>query len=229
MSKGDYNMVNLNDLQKSRTIIEQREFYNREYIKISNNEELVKKARLKIKQTNYKEFFEEFYYLMIYVELKYKKVNDNIKYKWCGRNQQNNGINYDGEIFRDKELIEKVEITNPFNSHEKHKDAELLNTRGYTECETGNILIALQGAKNQMVEILNQKSANQHYDNSITLVIVFDEFKIMFPNCDFWHDFLEETIKELKTNDTIFKEIYLLVQGYETSSENYEAQIYKIK
>ena len=93
------------ELSRKRSIANQEKFYIKMQQEIERSGRRVKNARLR--RGLYKQFYEEFKVLLDYAELKFKN-NASISFKWVGEEQQGKKINYDGEIYCNNALIEKV-------------------------------------------------------------------------------------------------------------------------
>lgn len=214
----------IQDISKKRNIKDNRKIYDEYYKMIKSDEKEIKSARLK--KNGMKQLFEEFYSLMIYVETKYKG-KDNIYYKWCGEYQQGKKINYDGIIYDKDNIIEKVEITAPLNSEEKFIEMKELNEKGATTPIVRDLFKQFENVINRIDDITKKKASNSHYDESITLIIEFDDYSFRFDGT--WNDFLNKLINRLQIHEYIFKSVYLLMNKYIAYSEENAQDAYIIK
>ena len=201
------------DLSERRTLIAQEEYYKKVINKINSNKKEKIKARYKVGL--YKKLFEEFYQLLQFTKLKYGKEKD-IEFRWVGDEQQNKTINYDGEIFKDGNLIDKVEITCPLFSKRDNDIAKELNNFGVSSLEIGNLKDILEENQVKVVEnINNNKNINLHYDNTITLLIYIEDERC-------FDDIINITKlkNDLKNIILRFKEVYILInKGNDLSLE----------
>ena len=201
------------DLSKRRTLRAQEEYYKKVINKINSNK--TEKIKARYKAGLYKKLFEEFYQLLQFTKLKYGKEKD-IEFRWVGDEQQNKTINYDGEIFKDGNLIDKVEITCPLFSKRDNDIAKELNNFGVSSLEIGNLKDILEENQVKVVEnINNNKNINLHYDNTITLLIYIEDERCFDDIID-----ITKLKKDLKNIILRFKEVYILInKGNDLSLE----------
>ena len=161
---------------------------------ISSSKRKVSNARLR--KGLYKKFFEEFYVLLKYTKLKYGIVS-NVKFRWVDIHGQI--LNYDGEIYVDNKLTEKVEVTCPLISKKDKDNAKELNDKTI------------------------DKNQNKNYDHSITLVVYLND------DIHFWKtvDICNKTLIEMK--EVLKKEIYQFKNVYILESINNKYNLEKIK
>lgn len=183
------------EMQRTRSIVEQRKFYNKIYEDTAKSSRKIFNARLR--KGPYKDLFEEFLVLLEYSEMKYSN-DTNIKFKWVGDEKQGDTLNYDGVIYRENEIIEKVEITCPLISKKDKDNAIELNERGYTSVEIGNLETALMEIKEKTERIANKKNNKNTYDNTITLVIYLEDYIHFFHDTEMCEDMLEQIKSSLK-------------------------------
>jgi len=212
------NMISLTEMSQKRTMQKQREFYQKTHDDISASEEEIADAR--IRKGIYKKFFEEFCVLLKYCEEKYK-TNPKIEFRWV--DIQGEKLNYDGEIYLDNELIEKVEITCPLLGEKDFLDAKDLNEYGITKMEVGDIEIKMGEIKNEIIQAAENKNNNVHYDNTITLVILLEDYKHFFSSVPLCDETLKEIEEVLKKKTFKFKNVYIL------KNINNDFQLVKIK
>lgn len=194
-------------MQRNRNIVNQRKFYNKIYEDTAKSSRKIFNARLR--KGLYKDLFEEFLVLLEYCEMKYSN-DTNIKFKWVGDKKQGDILNYDGIIYRENEIIEKVEITCPLISKKDKDNAIELNERGYTSVEIGNLETALMEIKEKTERIANKKNNKNTYDNTITLVIYIEDYIHFFHDTEMCEDMLEQIKSSLKQIKYKFKNVYVL-------------------
>ena len=195
------------EMQRTRSIAEQRKFYNKIYEDTAKSSRKTANARLR--KGLYKDLFEEFLVILEYSEMKYSN-NTNIKFKWVGNEKQGDVLNYDGVIYRENEIIEKVEITCPLISKKDKDNAIELNERGYTSVEIGNLETALMEIKEKTERIANKKNNKNTYDNTITLVIYLEDYIHFFHDIEMCEDMLEQIKISLKQIEYKFRNVYVL-------------------
>lgn len=195
------------EMQRNRNIVNQRKFYNKIYEDTAKSSRKIFNARLR--KGLYKDLFEEFLVLLEYCEMKYSN-DTNIKFKWVGDEKQGDILNYDGIIYRENEIIEKVEITCPLISKKDKDNAIELNERGYTSVEIGNLETALMEIKEKTERIANKKNNKNTYDNTITLVIYLEDYIHFFHDTEMCEDMLEQIKSSLKQIKYKFKNVYVL-------------------
>lgn len=195
------------EMQRTRSIAEQRKFYNKIYEDTAKSSRKIANARLR--KGLYKDLFEEFLVILNYSEMKYPN-NTKIKFKWVGYEKQGDVLNYDGIIYRENEIIEKVEVTCPLISKKDKDNAIELNEKGYTSVEIGNLEIALMEIKEKTERIANKKNSKNTYDNTITLVIYLEDYIHFFDDTEICEDMLEQIKNSLKQIKYKFKNVYVL-------------------
>lgn len=195
------------EMERKRTIQKQREFYNRTYKDIESSKR--KKANARLKDGLYKQLFEEFVILLEYCELKYPD-DPSIKFRWLGKEKQGTTLNYDGEIFRNNQCIERIEITCPLNSEKDHFIAVQLNKKGYTDIEIGNLDDALSTNRNKIKEKTIKKTNKKTYDSTVTLLVYYEDFATSFDIKETKNS-INNIINDLKNNNYVFKNVYLLL------------------
>ena len=194
-------------MQRTKSIAEQRKFYNKIYEDIAKSSRKIANARLR--KGLYKDLFEEFLVILNYSEMKYPN-NTKIKFKEVGYEKQGDVLNYDGIIYRENEIIEKVEVTCPLISKKDKDNAIELNEKGYTSIEIGNLEIALMEIKEKTERIANKKNNKNTYDNTITLVIYLEDYIHFFDDTEICEDMLEQIKNSLKQIKYKFKNVYVL-------------------
>lgn len=195
------------EMQRKRSIVKQQKYYDNLYEEIIKNKRKIKNARLR--RGLYKKLFEEFKVLLEYAKIRYK-VDETIRLKWVGEEQQGKTLNYDGEIYKKSKLIDMVEITCPLICKKDNDDAKELNQQGYTTAEVGDLQSKLEEIRNKIKNIANKKNSKKTYNNTITLLIYIEDYKYFFEGVDKCKKILEDIKEELNNIDYKFKEVYLL-------------------
>lgn len=206
------------EMSRKRTIQKQEEFFNKTMESISSSKRKISNARLR--KGLYKKFFGEFSVLVKYTKLKYEKSFD-VKLKWV--DIQGQTLNYDGEIYVDNKLTERVEVTCPLISKKDKDNAKELNEKGYTTPEVGNLVEALHVVKTKIIDKTIDKNQKKNYDNSITLVVYLND------DIHFWDtiDICNKTLIEMKA--VLKKETYQFKNVYVLENINNEYCLEKIK
>lgn len=193
------------EISRKRTIQKQEEFFNKTMEDISSSKRKVSIARLR--KGLYKKFFEEFSVLVKYTKLKYG-ISSDVKFKWV--DIQGQTLNYDGEIYVDNKLTERVEVTCPLISKKDKDDAKELNEKGYTTPEVGNLVEALNIVKTKIINKTVDKNQKKSYDNSITLVVYLNDYIHFWDTIDICNKALTEMKDVLKKETYQFKNVYIL-------------------
>ena len=81
---------------------------------------------------------------------------------------------------------------------------------------------------NKINESIESKIEKDSYDNTVTLVVVFDEFMGMFSDKISDIEYLKSIFIELTKKEYIFKNVYILVDKYEGSSIVIEPRLIKL-
>ena len=195
------------EMERKRTIPKQREFYNKTYNDIESSKR--KKANARLKDGLYKQLFEEFLILLEYCELKYPN-DPTVEFRWLGKEKQGTTLNYDGEIFKNDQCIERVEITCPLNSEKDHFIAVQLNEKGYTDTEVGSLTEALSTNKYKITKKTMKKANKKTYDSTVTLLVYYEDFATSFDIKENKNS-INNIINDLKNNNYVFKNVYLLL------------------
>lgn len=199
--------MNRKELSRKRNVLKQEIYYKNLIGDIKLSER--KKANARLKKGLYKKLFEEFDVLLEFTKLKYGNA-ENIKFKWVGEEQQGKTINYDGEIYKDGKLVEKVEITCPLFSKRDIDIAKELNKYGCSSAEVYDLDTILDENKVKVKDIVLKKNRKTTYDNTITLVVYVEDYRCF--NDENYQAKLDELKKELKKVSFQFKNVYLLIE-----------------
>lgn len=205
------------ELSRKRSIANQEKFYMKMQQEIERSGRRIKNARLR--RGLYKQFYEEFKVLLDYAELKFKN-NASISFKWVGEEQQGKKINYDGEIYCNNVLIEKVEVTCPLISKNDKIIAEELNKKGYSSIEVGDLKEKLDDNNIQIEAIAIKKNNKKTYDNTITLVVYVEDLKHYYTGVEECKQSIKDLKKALKKIAYQFKEVYIIETLYMNKKKN---------
>lgn len=216
-------MVELEELEKIRTIEEMRYFYFKKCDLIREDEKSLKEVRLKTKKFAYKELQEEYYPFMTYLEIAYK--GQDVKARYVGRLTQIQEQKYDGEIIFPDGSLEKVEIAAPRDGLKEKKDALSINSRGYSECEIYDLEEKWAAIRQTIIETANKKSDKMY--SGITIVISFEYTLYINPLEVQGLQKIEQLIGDLKKIKYYASNVYLLIPPFSTVNR-YMGAIYKI-
>lgn len=219
-------IISKDEMKKFKTHNEHKHYYLKVFEKIGENEEYIKISRLRKSPTRY--FFEEFDTIMTYVDAKYKNI-EKILWRWCGDEQPEPNLMYDGIIMQDKKVLEKIEIVCPLHCHEDIIAGASLNENGTYCYEPVYVEDYEEFCRNKVLEEVIKKNSKKTYDDSITLVIMFDEYKFLPSSKLMDKDFIDSLFTKLKNINYIFKNVYILMDKYDSSNLKYEPYLIQIK
>ena len=83
--------------------------------------------------------------------------------------------------------------------------------------------------RNRVLEEVIKKNSKKTYDGSITLVVMFDEYKFLPSSKLMDKNFIDSLFSKLKNIDYIFKNVYILMDRYDGSGLKYEPYLIQIK
>lgn len=219
-------IISEDEMKKIKSHNEHKRYYLNVLDQIVTREEYIKISRLRKSPTRY--FFEEYIAIIEYVDAKYKD-SEKIQWRWCGDECPELNLMYDGMIIQDKTIIEKIEIVCPFHSQEDIIAGISLNETG-TYCSKMTYVEDYEEfCKNRVFEEVVKKNSKKTYDNSITLVVMFDEYKFLSSSKLMDKVFIDSLFRKLKNIDFIFKNVYILMDAYHGSSLKYDSYLIKIK
>jgi len=215
------NIVDYNVMSEYKTAKTHREYYKQVMNKINIYDNSVKVARLHNKK--FKEFFEEYDPLIKYVTVRY---GENTLMRFCGF-ETNQKIKCDGKVFVEGRE-EKIEITSSFFDDKSVAHMKELNHYGVAT-QSGKFNSIEIDIFNKVSESIKSKIEKDSYDNTVTLVVLFNEFRGMFSDKIGDIGYLRSIFIELTKKEYIFKNVYVLVDKYEGSDIVIEPRLIKLK
>ena len=219
-------IISESEMQKIKSHNEHKQYYLNVLEQIETKEEYIRISRLRKSPTRY--FFEEFATIIKYIDAKYK-CSEKIQWRWCGMECPESNLRYDGIIMKDGIIVEKIEIVCPFHNQEDIISGISLNETGTYCFKPVYVEDYEEFCKNRVFENVVKKNSKKTYDNSITLVVMFDEYKFLPSSKLMDKVFVKSLFSKLKNIDFIFKNVYILMDGYDSSSLNYEPYLIKVK
>ena len=220
--------ISEDEMRKFKSNEEHEKYYQETLKKIGSKEDYIKISRLRKKPIKY--FYEEYGPLIDYVNIKYNKQN-NIVWKWCGGESESPEpkLRYDGIIIQNDKILEKVEITCPLHCEEDFIAGNSLNESGTYCYEVEYVEDYELNCKSKILSDVQKKNNKDTYDDSITLLVVFDDYHFLPSSklCD--KSFIEWMFADLTELNYIFKNVYVLMDKYEGSKFKYAAYLIKIK
>ena len=214
--------INIKKMSTLSPVLEHKRYYEEIMNEIGTDNIHIKVSRLYDK--NFKIFFEEYNVLIKYAIAKY---GNNCSLKFCGRDTSNI-IKYDGFIiFGNTE--EKIEITGPFYTKEEKKTIKELNKVGFTCHKCSRYEDPQKYIESIVKDAVEKKNAKESYDNTITLVVMFDDFSYLFSEQITDENYINSLFENLKDNNYKFKNINILIDKYESNKIVIEPRIITIK
>lgn len=214
--------IDIDKMSTFDSVLNHKQYYEQVMKKIGNDENRIKVARLHDKSFKY--FFEEYDVLIKYAIAKY---GNDCMIRFCGQETKNN-IKYDG-IIKSENIEERVEITSPFYGEEYKNDMKELNRVGIGHCKSSNWIGIEESIKNIVKSIINKKNSMSSYDNTINLVVMFDNFEYLFSKQIRDENYINSIFEDLKKSTYKFKSVSILVDRYIGSELQTEPRIIKIK
>lgn len=218
--------ISESEMKKFKSNQEHLKYYQAAFEKIGSNEEYIKISRLRKKPTRY--FYEEYGNLIDYVNIKYKN-QDNIIWKWCGDEIPEPNLRYDGIIMKDNKIIEKVEVTCPLHCQEDIIAGKSLNETGFYCYEVEYAENYELNCKLKILSDVKKKNNKDTYDNSITLLVAFDDYHFLPSSKLGDKTFIDWMFEDLKKINYIFKNVYVLMDRHDGSELKYDPYLIKIK
>ena len=203
------------------TVLEHKKYFDDVMEKIRNNDDFIKAARLH--DQLFKEFFEEYDVLIKYAFAKYGEY---CNMKFCGRETKPK-IKYDGIIMVENK-IEKVEITSPFHDEEEKIQIKQLNRVGISSTKVSEYKNFEENISKKVEDAINKKNSMNSYDNTIDLVVMFDDFEYLFSEQILDEKYMESIFDSLKKNKYKFRSVSVLVDRYIGNGLDIEPRIIKI-
>ena len=214
-------IINYDLMAEDKPAKEHRRYYNQVMEKINIYDNSVKVARLHNKK--FKEFFEEYDPLIKYVSIRY---GENTIMRFCGFETEQQ-IKCDGKVTING-VEEKIEITSNFFNQATIDSMRELNYYGSTT-SGGDFTKIESEIFNKVNESIENKIKKDSYDNTVTLVVMFDDFMGMFSEKLKDTEYLKSIFIKLTEKDYIFKNVYILVDKYEGSGVVIEPRLIKLK
>ena len=203
-------------------VIEHKKYYDTIIKEIENNKNLQKVARLH--DRIFKKFFEEYNVLIKYAMAKYGKQ---CSIQFCGEDT-NKEIKYDG-IIKIGKKIDKVEITAPLYGEEEKNQINLLNRTGIVSTMVSQYENFEYGILKKVENAINKKNKMDSYDNTIDLVVFFDQFEYLFSRQISDKKYIDSIFVNLKENQYKFKSVSILIDEYISNKICLKPRIIKIK
>lgn len=216
------NEIDCNKMSTLDNVMKHKQYYEDIMKKIGDDENRIKTARLH--DQLFKDFFEEYDVLIKYAIAKYGK---NCEIKFCGRDTSRK-IKYDG-IIKIGEIEEKVEISSPFHGEEEKRQMKQLNRVGISSFKVSEYKNFEENITKKVKDILEQKNAMGSYDESINLVIMYDDFEYLFSEQIANEEYMDSLFEELKNYQYKFKSVSVLIDSYIGDNITLEPRIVKIK
>ncbi|MEA4987848.1 MAG: hypothetical protein VB095_07290 [Anaerovorax sp.] len=219
-------MLEIEELEKFRTIEEMKCFYKMIYEFIENDDKFVKEARLKDKRSAYKELFEEYFPLLHYADIVYSRHD--VKCRYVGRLMQSQKIKYNGEVLFPDGGLEKIEISAPREGKNGKKDTLDLDDIEYTKPIVCDINQSWEEIRQIIVTTAIEKSKSNYTD--VTIVIFFKFCDILFTSKNhtlrkYFFNKIEELANDLRAIKYSAKNVYLLIPPF---GDDYEGEIITI-
>lgn len=216
------NEIDCNKMSTLDNVMKHKQYYEDVMKKIGDDENRIKAARLHDKL--FKDFFEEYDVLIKYAIAKY---GENCEIKFCGRDTSRK-IKYDG-IIKTGEIEEKVEISSPFHGEEEKIQMKQLNRVGISSCKVSEYKNFEENITKKVKDIIEQKNSMDSYDESISLVVMYDDFEYLFSDQIANEEYMNSLFNELKRNDYKFKSVSVLIDQYIGDKINIKPRIIEIK
>lgn len=216
------NEIDCDKMSTLDNVMKHRQYYEDVMKKIGDDENRIKAARLH--DQLFKDFFEEYDVLIKYAIAKY---GENCEIKFCGRDTSRK-IKYDG-IIKIGAIEEKVEISSPFHGEEEKIQMKQLNRVGISSCKVSEYKNFEENITKKVKDILEQKNAMGSYDESINLVIMYDDFEYLFSEQIANEEYMDSLFEELKNYQYKFKSVSVLIDSYIGDNITLEPRIVKIK
>lgn len=215
-------VIDYSKMSNLDNVIEHKKYYDTIIKEIENNKNLQKVARLH--DRIFKKFFEEYNVLIKYAMAKYGKK---CSIQFCGEDT-NKEIKYDG-IIKIGKKIDKVEITAPLYGEEEKNQINLLNRTGIVSTMVSQYENFEYGILKKVENAINKKNKMDSYDNTIDLVVFFDQFEYLFSRQISDKKYIDSIFVNLKENQYKFKSVSILIDEYISNKICLKPRIIKIK
>lgn len=214
--------IDIKIMNTLNNVLEHKKYYDEVMKNIGQDENKIKVARLHDKIFKY--FFEEYSVLIDYAIAKY---GENCHIKFCG-NDTSKKIKFDG-LIKIGDIEEKIEITAPFYGEERKEQMKQLNRVGMTSFKMDYVDDFKTQIYQKVKDKINDKNESDSYDDTINLVVLFDDFEYIFAEQISDKEFINSIFADLKKENYKFKTVSILVDRYIGNDIKIEPRIIEIK
>lgn len=215
-------IVDYNFMEKYLPVWEHKAYFDSIINKMCSVDRCVQLGRLH--KGKFKKFFEEYSPLITFVILKYGKET---KMRFCGLETKEQ-IKCDGKVLINNQE-EKIEITNNFFDKKDVIRMNDLNQFGYTLVESFDYNKIESMITRPILKAIENKSQKKSYDNSVTLVVVLNNFYAMPSEKIADLEYLKKLFATLYERNYIFGNVYILVEEYNGHDIKIPSRLIKIK
>lgn len=215
-------IVDYNFMEKYLPVWEHKAYFDSIINKMCSVDRCVQLGRLH--KGKFKKFFEEYSPLITFVMLKYGKET---KMRFCGL-ETKKPIKCDGKVLINNQE-EKIEITNNFFDKKDVIRMNDLNQFGYTLVESFDYNKIESMITRPILKAIENKSQKKSYDNSVTLVVVLNNFYAMPSEKIADLEYLKKLFATLYERNYIFGNVYILVEEYNGHEIKIPPRLIKIK
>lgn len=215
-------LVDYNFMEKYLPVWEHKAYFDSIINKMRSADRCVQLGRLH--KGKFKNFFEEYSPLITFVMLKYGKET---KMRFCGL-ETKKPIKCDGKVLINNQE-EKIEITNNFFDKKDVIRMNDLNQFGYTLVESFDYNKIESMITRPILKAIENKSQKKSYDNSVTLVVVLNDFYAMPSEKIADLEYLKKLFATLYERNYIFRNVYILVEEYNGHDIKIPPRLIKIK
>lgn len=215
-------LVDYNFMEKYLPAWEHKAYFDSVINKMCSADRCVQLGRLH--KGKFKKFFEEYSPLITFVILKYGKET---KMRFCGL-ETKEPIKCDGKVLINNQE-EKIEITNNFFDKKDVIRMNDLNQFGYTLVESFDYNKIESMITRPILKAIENKTQKKSYDNSVTLVVVLNDFYAMPSEKIVDLEYLKKLFATLYERNYIFGNVYILVEEYNGHDIKIPPRLIKIK
>lgn len=215
-------IVDYNFMEKYLPVWEHKAYFDSIINKMRSVDRCVQLGRLH--KGKFKKFFEEYSPLITFVILKYGKET---KMRFCGLETKEQ-IKCDGKVLINNQE-KKIEITNNFFDKKDVIRMNDLNQFGYTLVESFDYNKIESMITRPILKAIENKSQKKSYDNSVTLVVVLNNFYAMPSEKIADLEYLKKLFATLYERNYIFGNVYILVEEYNGHDIKIPPRLIKIK